>query len=168
MKEAKIILVSLLAVFLLMGCVSNSSNPSASPSSSVTASVLATATPTASQSESVAPSIASTNEPTASPTASAGNSSSEVKTVRIDAYNFGFNVTGPSINKGDKVKLIVKSSSGTHGFAIPGLSIDLKPIAAGEEKTTEFTADQSGDFDFYCNIPCGEGHSTMKGKLNVN
>lgn len=94
--------------------------------------------------------------------------STDVKIIRIEAYNFGFTVDGPQINKGDKVKVIVTSKDGTHGVAIPGLNINLAPVAPGEEKSAEFTADQAGSFDYFCNVPCGSGHRSMKGTITVN
>ena len=91
-----------------------------------------------------------------------------VKVIRVEAYNFGFDVTGPQINKGDKIKVIVTSREGTHGFALPAFNVDLHPISPGEEKSAEFTADQSGSFDYFCNVPCGPGHRNMRGVLTVN
>jgi len=31
----------------------------------------------------------------------------------------------------------------------------------------EFVADKVGEFNFFCNVYCGEGHSEMGGKLVV-
>ncbi|MBI5635365.1 hypothetical protein HY993_00185 [Candidatus Micrarchaeota archaeon] len=171
MAEVKVILASVLVAFLLMGCVSNYGNPSTTPSAPAGATLTPSATIAASASASA--SVASTANPTASESASVNSRDNAsalngVKTIRIDAFNFGFNVTGPQISKGDRVKLIVTSSSGTHGFSLPAFNVDLTPIGVGEEKTAEFTANQSGSFEFFCNLYCGEGHSRMKSTLTVN
>ncbi|TAL58269.1 MAG: hypothetical protein EPN86_00455 [Nanoarchaeota archaeon] len=96
-----------------------------------------------------------------------GNTGS-VKEVHIEASNFQFTVTGPEIKKGDRVKLILTSAQGTHGFAMPAFNIDVGPISPGDTKTAEFVADQSGSFDYFCNVPCGSGHQSMKGILAVS
>ena len=95
-------------------------------------------------------------------------SGATVKELKIEAYNFGFRVLNDvQINKGDTVKLTVSSSEGTHGLAMPDYNIDLSPIAPGESKTIEFTADKSGTFTYFCNVPCGPGHRSMTGTLTV-
>lgn len=54
----------------------------------------------------------------------------------------------------------------THGFAIDELGIDEE--LPGEEMTTiTFTADQPGEFTYYCSLPCGEGHDEHEGTLIV-
>ena len=91
----------------------------------------------------------------------------DVKVINVEAYSFGFNVTGPQINKGDKVKIIVTSTSGTHGFAMPDFNIDISPISPGETKSAEFIADKSGTFTYFCNVPCGPGHRSMTGTITI-
>lgn len=94
-------------------------------------------------------------------------STGEVKEVRLEAYNWGFRQSGDEIQKGDKVRLVVTSTSGTHGVAIPDFGVSVGPVSPGQEQVVEFTADQSGSFTYFCNIPCGRGHSSMRGTLNV-
>ncbi len=108
-------------------------------------------------------------EPTTTLKSSAtGQAVSEtIKEINIEAYNFGFNQDKVAINKGDKVRLRITSKSGTHGVKIPGLGLSTGKISPGEEKILEFTADNPGSYDYYCNVPCGEGHKSMKGNLGV-
>jgi cytochrome c oxidase subunit 2 len=87
--------------------------------------------------------------------------------IAINAYNYGFAISPAEINKGDIVRIRLRNQDGMHGLAIPAFDIDSGPIAPGEETTLEFIADKSGSFDYYCNVPCGSGHSNMKGKLVV-
>ena len=71
-----------------------------------------------------------------------------------------------TVSRGDKVILHIKSVDVTHGFALPdfGISQILEP---GKEVTIEFIADKKGTFTFFCNVPCGSGHLSMRGTLVV-
>ena len=109
-----------------------------------------------------------TNTQTTQPNTTTNTQTNNIKTINIVGYNFGFDVTGPQINKGDNVKIIFSVTSGTHGLAIPGLNVDTAPISPGQEKVLEFTADKSGTYDFYCNTYCGSGHREMTGTLVIN
>ena len=100
--------------------------------------------------------------------ASNAPSTGQVKEVVIDAYSWGFNQNTVQINKGDQVRVTVRSSSGAHGVAFPDFGVQTGRIAAGSEEVIEFIADKSGSFKYFCNIPCGHGHSSMSGQLIVN
>jgi cytochrome c oxidase subunit 2 len=93
-------------------------------------------------------------------------SSDVFKEFSIEAKQFEFNPNTVTVNKGDKVKLTLTSIDVTHGFAIDeyGISIRLMPQ---QPEVVEFTADKTGEFVFYCNVPCGPGHKDMRGKLIV-
>ena len=90
----------------------------------------------------------------------------QVKEFTMTAKQWEFVPSVITVNKGDKVKLIIKSIDVTHGFALPdfGVSKNLEP---GKEVTVEFTADKTGEFTFFCNVICGAGHREMKGTLKV-
>lgn len=53
------------------------------------------------------------------------------------------------VKKGDKVKINITNTAGTHDFKIDayGISVDT-PL--NEQTVVEFTADKVGDFEFYC------------------
>jgi len=94
--------------------------------------------------------------------------SGPVKELTIDSYSWGFSQPNVQINKGDTVRLTVTSSSGVHGVAIKGYDVSTGPVAPGQSEVIEFVADKSGEFELYCNIPCGAGHRSMKTTLVVN
>ena len=79
----------------------------------------------------------------------------------IEASNWEFNEKEYRVKAGDTVKLTFKNVQGMHGIDIRGMNISLR----GDEQTI-FVA-QPGTYDIICNIPCGQGHSTMKSKLIV-
>jgi heme/copper-type cytochrome/quinol oxidase subunit 2 len=91
----------------------------------------------------------------------------QTKSFEITAQKFSFTPGQISVNRGDKVKLSLKSLDVTHGFNLDGYGIN-KTLNPGETADVEFLADKIGTFEFRCSIPCGEGHQDMKGTLSVN
>lgn len=91
----------------------------------------------------------------------------EVKEINVVAKQFSFNPNPITVNKGDKVKLILTTEDVEHGFAVKEYEINEK-IIPGEATMVEFTADKTGEFEVLCSVFCGSGHSGMKGKLIVN
>ena len=84
----------------------------------------------------------------------------EVKEFTIKAFRFGYSPDVIEINRGDNVKIIIENTDTLHGIRIPDLEIKGNDVV-------EFTADKQGEFDWYCNNMCGEGHMQMRGKLIV-
>jgi cytochrome c oxidase subunit II len=94
-------------------------------------------------------------------------STQQTKEFNITAKQYEFIPGTITVNKGDIVILHVKSIDVTHGFAIKEYNIN-KQLPPNQEVTIEFTADKTGEFTIFCNIPCGPGHPDMKGVLIVN
>ncbi len=90
----------------------------------------------------------------------------QAKEFSIIARNWSFEPSEIIVNKGDKVKLTIKSIDVTHGFMLPAFNVS-KSLEPGKEIVAEFTTNQAGEFPFFCNVFCGFGHSEMKGKLIV-
>jgi cytochrome c oxidase subunit 2 len=177
MKKTTIMILMLLiaTAAIVVGCTNaptlNGNNPGASiPSVTDNA-----ATPPVSIDNATTP-LATDNaaNPPATDNASAPNTlpsttPDQVKELRLEAYKFGFRVLNDVvINKGDHVKITVTSTDGTHGLALPDFNVNISPINQGETKSAEFIADKSGTFTYFCNVPCGPGHSSMVGTLVVN
>lgn len=89
-----------------------------------------------------------------------------VKTFSVIAKQFEFVPEEISVHKGDHVILNIKSVDVTHGFALPDFGVNV-PLTAGNEQVVEFDASKVGEFEFFCSIVCGSGHSGMRGKLIV-
>lgn len=92
---------------------------------------------------------------------------SQTKEVTIDMFDWDFTQSDVTINKGDTVRIRVTSSQGTHGIMFPGLGLSTNRIAEGEEQIIEFVAEESGPIEYFCNVPCGTGHRSMRGQLMV-
>lgn len=100
-------------------------------------------------------------------TTTAVSTSGEVKTFDVTAKQWEFVPNPIQVKKGDKVRLNIVSADVPHGFALPEYGINEK-IDPGKTTVIEFTADKAGTFTFFCSIPCGSGHTSMKGQLIVS
>lgn len=86
--------------------------------------------------------------------------SSNVKEFTIQAFRFGYTPDTITVNKGDKVKIIIDNVDAAHGINLPDFNVQ-------SVDSIEFTADKSGEFYWNCLVPCGPGHREMTGKLIV-
>ncbi len=71
------------------------------------------------------------------------------------------------VNRGERVRLRIRSEDVVHGFAIARLGVDAGRIEPGKTVRIEFTADQAGEFTFYCTTWCDPNHPRMRGILEV-
>jgi cytochrome c oxidase subunit 2 len=90
----------------------------------------------------------------------------ELKEFNVVAFQWGYEPSTITVNKGDKVRITATSRDVPHGFAINEYGVNLY-LDGKTPKTVEFIADKAGTFTIYCNIPCGQGHSSMRGRLIV-
>jgi cytochrome c oxidase subunit 2 len=90
----------------------------------------------------------------------------EVKEFNVIAYQWAFEPSTITVNKGDKVRITATSRDVPHGFAIDEYGINLY-LDGLRPKTAEFIADKAGTFVYYCSVQCGSGHGRMRGKLIV-
>ena len=88
------------------------------------------------------------------------NTEPEIKEFTVNAFRFGYTPNAITINKGDKIKIIINNTDALHGIRIPDLNLKGNDFI-------EFTAEKAGEFDWYCANMCGKGHMEMKGKLIV-
>src|SRR3989344_1335678 len=91
---------------------------------------------------------------------------SSVQEFRITAQSWEFTPSTITVKKGIPVKLTIESIDVQHGFALPDFGVS-KQLNPGEKTVVEFTPGKSGEFSFFCNVFCGEGHRDMKGTLVV-
>jgi len=83
-------------------------------------------------------------------------------TLDIEATNFNFGQEQFKVKVGEPVTINFKSTEGMHGLGIDEFDVDI----SGEGKA-EFTPEKPGEYEMYCNIPCGGGHNDMKTTLIV-
>ncbi len=83
-----------------------------------------------------------------------------VKEFTLKAFRFGYTPNEITVKKGDKVKITVNNTDTMHGINIPDFGV------SGTEGV-EFVANKEGEFNWHCNVMCGEKHREMTGKLIV-
>ena len=92
------------------------------------------------------------------------------------AYKFSYSKAGTTENltdaapsnppvlyipQGETVRFNLKSADVLHGFAIPGLMVDLKNTQVGVATQLKFTAAKVGTYPGLCSVVCGREHSTQ-------
>lgn len=90
----------------------------------------------------------------------------DAKEFTMTAFQFDFDPSIITVQKGDLVRLKITSTDVDHGIAIPEFNVKAN-LPANEEVMIEFEADQAGEFTMFCSVMCGAGHRDMKGMLIV-
>lgn len=89
------------------------------------------------------------------------------RVIDVVATRFAFEPARIEVTEGERVRLVVKSGDGVHGFEIKKFRVD-KTIPRGDKAVTiDFTASAVGEFPILCSEYCGDGHEDMKGMLVV-
>ena len=86
--------------------------------------------------------------------------------VKISAKRFAYSPDQVTVKKNIPVILQLTSTDRSHGIAIPALNL-RSDIPAGKVTELRFTPQKSGDYRFYCDVFCGDGHDGMEGKIKV-
>jgi len=86
--------------------------------------------------------------------------------VEIMAMKFSFTPETVKVKRGEQVTLLVTSIDRIHGFKMPafGVRTDIVP---GETTRVTITPDKVGQFAFFCDVFCGDGHEDTAGTLVV-
>jgi len=91
----------------------------------------------------------------------------KVVEVVVEGSNFKFTPTKIEVNRGDTVRLTLKSSGMMHDLVIDELDVATSRLGDGEEEEIEFVASKVGIFEFYCSVGNHRAMG-MKGTLVVN
>ena len=88
------------------------------------------------------------------------------RVVRISASTFEFKPSEITVKRGVPVTLEVISQDRHHGFKLSEfhLRADIQP---GVVEKVRFVPDKIGNFTFFCDVFCGDGHEDMSGTLTV-
>ena len=89
-----------------------------------------------------------------------------VKEFTMIAKQWKFIPNTITVSEGDLVKLAITSIDVAHGLYLPTFGVD-EYLSPGNTVNLEFVANKKGTFSFFCNVSCGAGHSTMRGKIIV-
>lgn len=100
-------------------------------------------------------------------TTSTQNNQQIAKEFTVRASNFKFSPNQITVNKDDVVRItLINDSNSPHALKIDAFNIATKTLNTGESATIQFTANQKGNFNFYCPV---DGHRDlgMTGSLMV-
>jgi Icc-related predicted phosphoesterase len=103
---------------------------------------------------------------TESPMASAKTDPPQEQVIKITAKKFEYSPNKIILKKGIPVVLELTSLDRLHGFNCPALKI-RSDIPPNKVSTVRFTPQQTGNFDFHCDVFCGTGHGGMTGTFTV-
>ena len=93
-------------------------------------------------------------------------SQGQERTVRIVARKFEFEPSHIALKKGEPVVLELTSLDVMMGFNLNAFKLRTD-IAPGQVTRLMLTPDRAGEFVFYCDVFCGNGHEEMDGVLTV-
>ncbi|HUR80063.1 MAG TPA: hypothetical protein VM733_04825 [Thermoanaerobaculia bacterium] len=95
----------------------------------------------------------------------------QTKTVNVAATAGEFNITGPSLSRGDQVRFVVTGTDGVHGFRLfdpeGNIVLTIDPLSTTPAERT-VTLEKSGNYPYICTrTTCSPEHSAMFGELGV-
>jgi len=91
----------------------------------------------------------------------------EPRTIEVIARRYTFEPATIEAVAGERLRILVKSGDGLHGFEIKKFKVSKEIPRGSEPVVIEFTATETGKFPILCSAFCGDGHGDMKGMLVV-
>ena len=98
--------------------------------------------------------------------ASASQDAGSVREFTVNGGHYAFQPQTLEVNRNDLVKISFTAQDIPHSFTIDRYRI-AKRAGSGQAVTFEFRADQSGTFEYYCNLTQDPKCKDMKGQLVV-
>jgi cytochrome c oxidase subunit 2 len=89
------------------------------------------------------------------------------RVIEVTAKRFTFQPSRIEVKEGERIRLVVKSADGVHGFQIKKFRVNKLVPRGGEPVTIDFVASAPGTFEILCSEECGDGHESMSGTLVV-
>jgi cytochrome c oxidase subunit II len=89
------------------------------------------------------------------------------RSIRVFARKFEFVPEVLELKKGEAVVLEFTTADVIMGFNAPDFRLRTD-IVPGEVARVRLAPDKAGEFEFFCDNFCGEGHETMSGTIRVS
>ena len=94
------------------------------------------------------------------------NPTADAKEFTLIGKNYSFSLAEIRVKKGDKVKINLDVQEGFHDWVVDEFSVRISKVKAPAAASTEFVADKTGIFEYYCSV--GDHRAKgMVGKLIV-
>ena len=88
------------------------------------------------------------------------------RVIRVTARKFEFEPETIELKQGEPVVLEFTTADVLMGFNAPDFKVRAD-IAPGQVARVRLAPDRAGEFEFFCDNFCGEGHETMSGRIRV-
>ena len=72
--------------------------------------------------------------------------------LKLTAKNFSFSEESITVKKGQTVRIELTITEGMHDWVLDEFSAATKQASSGDTVTVVFTADKSGEFEYYCSV----------------
>ena len=92
----------------------------------------------------------------------------EPRVIDVLAKRYAFEPAEIDATEGERLRIVVRSGDGMHGFEIKKFKVSKEIPRGGEPVVIEFTPNEAGRFPIACSLFCGDGHEDMKGALIVS
>jgi heme/copper-type cytochrome/quinol oxidase subunit 2 len=86
--------------------------------------------------------------------------------ITFEAFTYGFSPETITVQRGDRVKLLVTSRDVPHCIVIKEFGVQV-PVRKGVPVTVEFTPDRTGEFTIRCSFACRNRHAGSTARLIV-
>jgi cytochrome c oxidase subunit 2 len=93
--------------------------------------------------------------------------SDDPRVIEVIARRYLFEPAQIDVTEGERVRILVKSGDGLHGFEIKKFNVSKEIPRGSDPVAIEFTATEAGSFPILCSVFCGDGHDDMRGTLVV-
>jgi cytochrome c oxidase subunit 2 len=90
-----------------------------------------------------------------------------IRTIDVAVERYAFSPERIEVRLGERVRLNVVSTDGTHGFQVRELGLNARIPHGGRMVTIELVPKKAGTFEIQCSEYCGNGHGRMKAWLVV-
>lgn len=90
----------------------------------------------------------------------------EVKEITVQNDRLSYVQSEIRVNRGDTIRLTFENTGGRHDWVLDEFDAATDVIRGGQSETIEFTADEAGEFEFYCSVP-GHREAGMWGTFVV-
>ena len=87
--------------------------------------------------------------------------------IEVVAKRFAFEPARIEATEGERLRLLVRSADGVHGFEIKRHRVNKVIPRGAKPVVIDFVAAAPGSYEILCSEECGDGHETMKGTLVV-
>ena len=90
-----------------------------------------------------------------------------IRAVNVTLSRYAFSPERIEVRLGERVRLNIVSTDGTHGFQVKALGLNVRVPAHATTVTIDLTPKEAGTYRIGCSEYCGSGHSRMEGWLIV-